>query len=221
MTRCRVDGPAGARGYPNCESRNASRTDGFTLVEVLLAVAIASVVLIETAAIFGSATDAHRRLTDTTLAAAALHDALGLIARDVQRTIVPSDPAAPPLAAGSDGTDTTVLRLRVGAPAAVVDYFLYDEGPVRLLVRRRERVRDGIGDADVEPVDWEIIARDVARFEVRLFDGATWTDPTAAGALSGRAAEVTLAIRTAAGETVSASRTITVPVGEPPAGVAP
>ncbi|MFW6146495.1 MAG: PulJ/GspJ family protein [Planctomycetota bacterium] len=202
--------------------RRTARVRGFTLVEVLLAAAIASIILVETAAIFRTATASHRRLTDTTLATAALHDALDLIARDVQRLIAPVDPSAPPLTAAADGTETTVLRLRLAPPPAVVDYFLYEDGPARLLVRRRERIRDGIGDADIEPVAWEVVARDVASFEARRFDGSTWTGAgAAAGEAPPRLVEVTLGRRRGDGEVVTASRIITVPVGEPPAGVAP
>ncbi|NLF32620.1 MAG: prepilin-type N-terminal cleavage/methylation domain-containing protein, partial [Planctomycetes bacterium] len=46
----------------------ADAAGGFTLVEVLIAVAITAVVMVETAAVFRTATDSHRRLTDTTLA---------------------------------------------------------------------------------------------------------------------------------------------------------
>ena len=173
------------------------------------------------AAVFRTATDSHRRLTDTTLASAVLHDALDLIARDVAGRLAPADPGAAPLEAVSSGRATQVLRLRVAPPLAVVDYFLYDDGPVRLLVRRCEPIRDGIGGADIEPVDWEVVARDVASFEVRLFDGAAWTDAAGAVGPAPRLAEVTLALHTDDGGDIAASRIIPLPVGDPPAGVAP
>ena len=208
-----------------------TRRDGFTLAELLLAISLAAVILVEAGAMFRMASRAYRRSQDEGTTASAAQDALWLIGRDVQGITCPTDDGRGPImvAASVGGEDNPLLRLRTTGAAAsggrghVVDYFVFtDESARRLLIRRSEPIGDNPAAANVGRVAWEIVAQDVTDFGLRLFDGEDWTDrwdPAAAGAMP-TLIEATLTVRTADGREVTGVRSLSVPVGSPlsPAG---
>jgi prepilin-type N-terminal cleavage/methylation domain-containing protein len=199
---------------------------GFTLVELLLTTSLVAVIVIEAGMILRTASRAYGRLQDQAAAAATAEDALWLIGRDTVHVACPTDPARPPVVAADTGSDNAVLlRLRMtgsavsGRRAQVVDYFVYSEdADRRLLVRRSEPIRHGPADAESHQVAWEILADDVAGFDVRFFDGRTWTDGwiRAADAALPTLIEATLTIRTADGRQVTRSAVCPISVQTPP-----
>jgi hypothetical protein len=168
-------------------TQRPKRRSAFTLVELVLAVSLTALILVETASAFRGAADACRGARLKAEGQAQGWSVLRLIGQDVAHLACQVDPGRASLLAVADGGDTPLLRLRTvarvgpGERDMVVDYFLVDDPAVgRPLVRRSEAIADSTSAGSAAPASagpsWEVIATDVKRFAVRCFDGAQWVE---------------------------------------------
>ena len=159
----------------------------FTLVELVLAVSLTALILVETASAFRGAADACRGARLRAEVQTQGRSVLRLIGQDIGHLACQVDAARPSLLVVADGQDAPLLRLRTVARVGpeerdtVVDYFLVDDPAVgRPLVRRSETIADPAPAGSAVPAaanpSWELVAMDVKRFAVRCFDGAQWVD---------------------------------------------
>ena len=164
---------------------------GMTLIEILIAMAIASAVLLCTATVFmqaSSASERTYRLAELTSQCDAM---MALLSRDIMHMSYPVDPSRASVEgwASVRNQAAALLRLRTNtlksslSSPGVVDYFLItDKSLKRPLVRRVERIRcvtDANGlvssTANGNQISWEVLLENVEEFSLRYYDGTVWT----------------------------------------------
>lgn len=166
---------------------------GFTLLELLLALTLVAMILVEAMAIFWGTLRTYDRTRESAEREDQARSALRLIGEDLDRVAVQVGPVAALVAgdalSGAPGEDP-LLRLRTrsrllpGAEPLLVDYFLVPAAEVGragdgfLLVRRSQPIgRDPAGVAwAAEPREayFEVVLPDVRDWSIRFYDGAGW-----------------------------------------------
>jgi type II secretion system protein J len=175
------------------------RRSGFTLLELLLSMAIVAVLSITLYASFNIMTSAKRRAEATVRPTRAVAVAMELIAQDLENAVVPSQTSAttaPPTALslfggflgaheGGVGTEADWVEFHTMGNDAMpnagpmsegvrrVDWGVINEGASTVLVR--QVTRNLLAPVEVEPTP-QIICRNVRAFAIKYYDGYTWYD---------------------------------------------
>ncbi|HVV00580.1 MAG TPA: type II secretion system protein GspJ [Verrucomicrobiae bacterium] len=171
------------------------RQPGFTLVEVMLALAVSSIILASIGGIFFSAARLRERTTAMLDDAAPLQQAFSILRRDLRGTLPPG-PGLMPLAAGfqsevmgggAQENDQLTIFTTTGSPRdgqpwsdiQEVIYSLRDSTQGIGLNRGQDLVRSVyrnlLGTATQEPED-QVLVHNVRSLEFDCFDGVNWLD---------------------------------------------
>jgi prepilin-type N-terminal cleavage/methylation domain-containing protein len=161
------------------------RPAGFTLLELLLAMAMVSMLMLSLYAGMYTAFRAQRGVTNQTEALRQAKAALDLVEQDLRSILPPGGTFAGPFIGYSGGElaatiDCYTLGSDFGQLAAAtsngmrhVQILLVQDAQTPILAR--EVVRDILGGDNASPEE-EILARNITGFGVSYFDGTTWTD---------------------------------------------
>jgi type II secretory pathway component PulJ len=159
------------------------------LMELVLAVSVGALVILQAATILWTANRAQKQATSIAEREAQVCSALQLIAADL-RQLQPSHATNPPVLYYEPKAGTQqgpVLRLRLSSPLIaggrqrLVDYLLVADAQAEdPWVRRSEIAVDPAQmlETDATPaadVQWETLLQHVEQVQLRLFDGSNWS----------------------------------------------
>ncbi len=184
---------------PQAQSANGLRSSapsglgrvrkGLTLVELLLALSLAAVILVEVSAIFWGARRAYEREVLSAERDTQAWSALELLGEDVERVSYPTPDAASLLGAAEvAGEPAPLLRLRTTGRlgpqgcGALVDWFVVPRDGRRMLARRSQPIHCSrtleifaLADEDAE-ARYEVVLPALESLRIRYFDGLAWHD---------------------------------------------
>lgn len=152
-------------------SRFGRRTDGFTLLEVLIALAVLGLAVVCAGRVLQTSLLRFRRLSRDNRGQRETAVALALLSRDIRSALVLSERADTLFAGHHEAFADRLDFSRAGRlpapnlPISMVSYFVDED------VRTGERLLRR--SADTRTVD---LCGHVSRFTVRYFDGQTWKD---------------------------------------------
>jgi prepilin-type N-terminal cleavage/methylation domain-containing protein len=162
----------------------------FTLLELLLAVSIGALVILQAAGVIWAANRAQNHATSVAERQAHISAALQMLADDL-RQVQPQRTGNPPSLAyqtnvGPQGAAVLRLRLRPPSIAAgrprIVDYLFVADGTAPYSWGRRIEVASQQSEAGgdqalaTSAARWDVLLNEVESVQLRLFDGATWSD---------------------------------------------
>jgi type II secretion system protein J len=215
-------------------AQSPTRRAGFTLVELLVALALAVVVTALVLATLAITNRTRRSQADRVACRALADRALGQLARDLERAFVfpKNDATAFTLSRGAAASNA-VLELAFArmaplpgedhlrwAEVARVAYRLTEAGPTNFALTCTTQPL--AGPAALQPVTTNAVFQGLEAFDVALFDGKLWKDTwIGSGASTNgapRAARITLAAQRGLAQHAATAEVI-IPVGlkfEPP-----
>ena len=203
------------------------RRHGFTLLEVIIAIAMAAVLAASLYASLAIAFDARDQVRQQTLAPAEAAFALGVLGDDFQSIPVPGEGLAGPFVGLSSG-DSYVPADSVDFYVCATDRLTGYAGFRRLSITLvdgeivRTEASNLLSNGEVEPDSQDVLLTGVAALAFRYFDGYTWL-PDWDSSINGYlpyAIEITIILESEApggGDAYTASKIIPIPCG----GVAP
>ncbi len=172
--------------------QNQEQLSGFTLIEMLLALAVSAIVLAGIGGVFFSAMRLRERTTALVDGAAPLQQALGFIRRDLKGALPPSGVLAADFRSGSQGSSgvalnywiqfsTTTATIGARAPYGDIQDVLYElrdpevrtNGAGKDLIRSTSR--NLLSTMTMEWTDKPILAN-VESLEFACFDGIQWRE---------------------------------------------
>ena len=158
---------------------------GFTLIEVLLALAISAIVLVIVSSVFASALKLQERATANVDESLPVERALTVLRKDLKNSVAPGGMLAGPLQSGSDESAgvqiyTTTGLMTPNSPWSEIQKITYGLQPSadanasgKDLVRTVTR---NLLSTGVEDEDDQFLASGVESLNFSYFDGANWLD---------------------------------------------
>lgn len=176
-------------------ANNPLQRHGFTLLEVLVSIAIIAVLSIAVFSSLGVAFNARRSATETTEPYRKLQLTMGMIRQDLQSALPPTgmlvDETLGREDEDDDGQPMDSLRFFSSSPPMPWEGHPVGFRRIDLLLREdedllatetpnghilvRQIVRNTFAPVEPEPQE-EILCRNVRAFNLRYFDGADWVD---------------------------------------------
>jgi type II secretion system protein J len=175
-------------------STRVSKQTAFTLIEVMLAIAVCAVVLVAINAIFYSALHLRARTSEALNASLPIERALSLLRHDLQNAVPPGAIMAGPLQSGviSGGTGasgaenssiqiyTSTGTLAANAPWGDIQKVTYElQSPANASAIGKDFIRSvtrNLLSTTTEDLDEQYLAGGVENLQFSYFDGVNWLD---------------------------------------------